>query len=215
MNLARRGAVFVVGFLKSYGPSSMKKLLWDKEFSGTKWDFIDNTVGDCVYAPLEKYAKNGRILDLGCGPGNTANELDSSAYGTYVGVDISEAALTKAKKRTEKNGRTGKNSFVREDFVNYAPSEKFDVILFRESIYHVPMGKIKETLDRFSNYLNDGGVIIVRIALSDGTGVREKQRPAEMVRIMETEFDLVERFQHEGEYRPTVLILKPRRKSQG
>jgi SAM-dependent methyltransferase len=213
MNIAKRGVVFVVGFLKSYGPSNMKKLLWDKEFSGTKWDFIDNTAGDCVYAPLEKYAKNGSILDLGCGPGNTANELDSGAYESYVGVDISEAALTKARKRTEENGRTAKNSFLQGDFINYEPSQKFDVILFRESIYHVPMGKIKETLDRFSKYLSDGGVFVIRIALSDGTGVKEKPRPAGMVRVMETEFDLVERFQHEGKYRPTVLVLKPRRKN--
>jgi SAM-dependent methyltransferase len=213
MNIAKRTAVFVVGFLKSYGPTSLKKVLWDKEFSGTKWDFIDDTAGDCVYAPLEKYAKSGSILDLGCGPGNTANEVAEGSYQHYVGVDISEEALAKAKKRTTQVGREGKNVFVQGDFINYEPSQKFDVILFRESIYHVPMGKIKETLDRLSKYLDDDGVFVVRIALSDGTGTREKPRPASMVRIMETEFDLVERFQHEGKYRPTVLVLKPKRRN--
>ena len=88
----------------SYGPSGIKKRLWDKEFSSTKWNFIDNTMGDCVYPFLEKYANNGNILDLGCGPGNTANELAASAYKTYIGVDISEAALEKATKRTQENG---------------------------------------------------------------------------------------------------------------
>lgn len=210
MNIAKRTAVFLVGFLKSYGPTNLKKVMWDKEFAGTKWDFIDDTAGDCVYAPLEKYAKKGSILDLGCGPGNTANELNASAYQSYVGVDISEEALAKARRRTTQTGRDGKNVFVLADFINYKPTQKFDIILFRESMYHVPMGRIKETLDRLSAYLNDGGLFVVRIALSDGTGVKEKTRPAGMVRIMETEFEVVERLQHEGKYRPTVLVLKPK-----
>lgn len=211
MNIARRGVVFLVGFLKSYGPTGMKKVLWDKEFAGTKWDFIDDTAGDCVYAPLQKYARNGSILDLGCGPGNTANELAEATYQRYVGVDISDQALAKGRRRTLETGRDGKNFFVQGDFINFKPTEKFDVILFRESIYHVPMGRIKETLDRLSQYLKDGGVFLVRIALSDGTGVLEKARPASMVRIMETEFIVVEKFQHEGKYRPAVLVLKPKR----
>jgi len=83
--------------LKSYGPSTLKKRLWDAEFEGGKWNFIDDTRGDCVYGYLEKYGRQGSILDLGCGQGNTANELVDSAYRTYVGVDISEAALEKGR----------------------------------------------------------------------------------------------------------------------
>ena len=102
MYIVDRTLTFARGFIASYGPSGIKKRLWDKEFSGTKWDFIDNTVGDCVYPYLEKYARNGNILDLGCGPGNTANELAASVYQSYIGVDISEAALAKAVKRPGK-----------------------------------------------------------------------------------------------------------------
>src|SRR5205823_11609982 len=40
---------FMRGFLKSYGPSIVKKRLWDEEFSGGHWNFIDETSGDCVY----------------------------------------------------------------------------------------------------------------------------------------------------------------------
>ncbi len=100
MYVVNRALTFVRGFIMSYGPSGIKKQLWDKEFYGPKWDFIDNTVGDCVYSYLEKYARNGNILDLGCGPGNTANELAANVYQSYVGVDISEAALEKAAKRS-------------------------------------------------------------------------------------------------------------------
>jgi hypothetical protein len=75
MYIVRRTLTFVRGFLLSHGPVKVKKALWNMEFSGGKWNFIDETSGDCVYAHLEKHARGGDILDLGCGPGNTANEL--------------------------------------------------------------------------------------------------------------------------------------------
>jgi SAM-dependent methyltransferase len=213
MKMMDRTTNFVVAALKSYGPSRVKKLLWDKEFSGSKWNFIDNTAGDCVYRNLEKYANNGSILDLGCGPGNTANELVATVYESYVGVDISQAALEKARKRTVKNGREAKNVFFQGDFTKYEPSQKFDVILFRESMYHVPMGKIKETLDHYAKHLKKDGVFVVRMATSDNSGRREdKPRPAAMVRIMESEFDVLEKNVYEGLSRPTVLVLRPRQR---
>src|ERR1700690_1222456 len=112
MAIAERAKTIAVRAIMVYGPTSLKKWLWDKEFSGTKWDFIDNTKGDCVYTHLEKFARNGSILDLGCGPGNTANEVADATYASYVGVDISDAALAKAVRRTKECGREGKNTFA-------------------------------------------------------------------------------------------------------
>ena len=207
MNIAQRTLVLMSSFIKSYGPSNIKKLLWDKEFSGSKWNFIDNTAGDCVYHHLEKHAANGTILDLGCGPGNTANELAETAYQTYIGVDISEAALAKATRRTAENGRTHKNSFVQSDFLSYMPTEKFDVILFRESMYHVPLGQIKEILDKYSKYLKTKGVFVVRMGvLGDG---ETKKRPKMMMRVIETQFEVTEKRQYDGESGPTVIVFRP------
>lgn len=196
------------GVLKRYAPSKIKMLLWDQEFSGSHWDFIDNTAGDCVYPHLEKHLRNGSILDLGCGPGNTANELAAAAYTTYVGVDISEAALAKATKRTEENGRTGKNRFECSDFLSYRTTQQFDVILFRESMYHVPLSKVKPILDHFSKYLKDEGVFIVRMNITDGKG-SFKHRLSSAVSIMEGEFDVIEKSQY-GESGPTVIVFRPK-----
>ena len=59
MYIIERTARFVRGFLLSYGPSDIKKRIWDQEFSGSKWNFIDNTSGDCVYPFLEKTCRTG------------------------------------------------------------------------------------------------------------------------------------------------------------
>jgi SAM-dependent methyltransferase len=205
--IVERSLRFVRGALLSYGPSTIKKFFWNKEYSGGKWNFIDNTAGDCVYPPLEKYAKNGSILDLGCGPGNTATELAATAYRTYVGVDISESALAKARRRSEENGRADKNSFAQGDFLSYVPPQQFDVILFRESLYHVPLGKVKVILDRFSKYLRDDGVFIVRLYTKEQG--KSKHRPNAMIGVIETGFDVVEKYYY-GESGATVIVFRPR-----
>jgi SAM-dependent methyltransferase len=196
------------GLIKRYGPSKLKMKLWDQEFSGTHWDFIDDTSGDCVYSHLEKHLHGGSILDLGCGPGNTANELAANAYTNYVGIDISEAALAKARRRTEKDGRSGKNSFACSDFLGYRPTQNFDVILFRESMYHVPLNKVKPILDHFSKYLKDSGVFVVRMSTTDDKGAH-KPRLAAIVGVMESDFEVVEKKQY-GEVGPTVIVFRPK-----
>ena len=212
MQIVQRTLTFVRGFLLSYGPTSVKRLFWDKEFSSSKWDFIDNTLGDCVYSYLEKYAHGGDILDLGCGPGNTANELAGDAYRRYVGVDISEAALAKAVKRTRENGREQKNSFTQSDFLGYTPAQNFEVILFRESLYHVPFGQVKPILDKFSQNLKDGGVFVVRLYAGDARPGKIKWRVKRKLDLIKRKFDVVEARQFETSGYPTVLVFRPLRR---
>jgi 2-polyprenyl-3-methyl-5-hydroxy-6-metoxy-1,4-benzoquinol methylase len=206
MYIIDRTLRFTRGFLLSYGPSPIKRMFWDQEFSSGKWNFIDNTAGDCVYSHLDRYAADKNVLDLGCGPGNTANEM-APGYRSYVGVDISEAALAKARLRTEANGRTAKNSFERGDFLSFVPPQQFDVILFREAMYHVPLGKVKSILVRYSKYLTDDGVFIVRMFARENG--RNKYRPTAMISVMESEFDVVEKGHHQDSG-VTVIVFRPK-----
>jgi SAM-dependent methyltransferase len=207
MYIIDRTLRFTRGFLLSYGPTPIKKFFWDREFSNGTWNFIDETTGDCVYSHLERFAAGKSILDLGCGPGNTANEL-APVYRKYVGVDISVEALAKAQRRTEQNGRADRNSFAQGDFLSYVPPQHFDVILFREAMYHVPLGKVKEILNRFSKYLAADGVFIVRMYIVENG--KTKYRPAAMMSIMEKEFDVVDKAHYE-ESGATVIVFRPKR----
>lgn len=207
MHIAQRSLSIMRGFLKRYGPSHTKRVLWDKEFSEGHWDFIDNTIGDCVYQHIESYSRNGGILDLGCGPGNTANELAPHAYKMYVGVDISNSALSKARKRSEENDRANKNKFELGDFISYRPRQAFDVILFRESMYHVALPKVKGMLLRYAHFLTDNGVFIVRMVIRRQDG-KNKYRLNAMIDIIENNFDIIEKRQY-GEPGPTVIVFRP------
>jgi SAM-dependent methyltransferase len=209
MYIVDRSLQFVRGFLLSYGPSNIKKFFWDKEYSEEKWAFAYNTVGDCVYQHLERYTANGSILDIGCGSGNTATEM-TGTYRSYLGVDISEAALAKARRRSQECGRGDKNRFECGDFLTYVPTSKYDVILFRESMYHVPLGKVNATLDRYSAFLKEGGVFVVRMFSASRENTKSKYRPTAMLSIMESEFDVVEKGRYEVPGRPTVLVFRPK-----
>jgi hypothetical protein len=79
-------------------------------------------------------------------------------------------------------------------------------------MYHVPLGKVKATLDRYSVYLKDGGVFVVRLFASSGDRAdgKDKYRPAAMLGIMGTEFDVLEKTRYEVPGRPTVMVFRPK-----
>ena len=126
-----------------------------------------------------------------------------------MGVDISDEALAKGRRRSEETGRAGKNSFEQGDFLSYVPPKQFDVILFREAMYHVPLGKVRPVLDRFSQFLAPGGVFIVRLYLVDLNNRKDKSRPLAMMRIMEKEFAVLEKKFYEDSG-ATVIVFRPK-----
>jgi SAM-dependent methyltransferase len=195
----------VRGFLQYYGTGKVKSRLWDAEFAQGRWDCLESTPGDCVYPFIEKYANQGSILDLGCGSGSTGNEVAASAYRDYIGVDISEVAIGKAKAKSEENCRGEKNRFFQFDIASYAPAQQFDVILFRDTIYYLPTPNIPPILERYSRHLKAGGVFIVRVW--DG---KDKQR--NIVKVIEKNFQVVEKFAP-AESSVVVLVFQ-RRASQ-
>jgi SAM-dependent methyltransferase len=183
--------------LQSYGPETVKRCLWNLEFSTGRWDCLDHTPGDCVYPFVETYAHGGSILDLGCGSGSTGDELDDRTYTSYVGVDVSDVALQRARVRAERRHRTGRQHYVFSDITRYAATERYDVILYRDSIYYVPPGRIKTMLDRHSRSLKPDGVFIVRIA-------NAPDAHSEVISLIESHFRIIERraFDH-----PKAIVL--------
>ena len=199
MQVMRRARNGLRGLLQAYGTPNMKKALWNAEFSRGGWDCLDATPGDCVYPYVEKYAAGGTILDLGCGSGSTANELNISAYTNYVGVDISDVAIAKAIKKTEENGRSLKNRFFQSDFFGYESGEKYNVILFRDSIYYMPVGKILPMLKRYSQHMSDIGVFIVRLWGGGGS-----QKDQFILDAIEHNFTVVEKILSE---KPQAAVI--------
>jgi len=172
------------GLLQRYGTSSIKKRLWDREFSRGRWDCLDRMPNDCLYPHVERHANHGSVLDLGCGPGTTGTELAAEAYTCYTGVDVSQVAVEKARKRAEEHRRADKNSYLQADLISYVPNGPQDVILFGDSLYYTPVRLILSVLNRYSTYLKPSGVFVVRIYGSPYQKIMD---------IIEDHFDVVDK----------------------
>ncbi len=201
MKLAQRSWQVVRGKLQAYGTPGVRRYLWNHEFARGRWQCLDCTPGDCVYSFVEKYARQGSILDLGCGSGSTASEIAADTYSRYVGIDISDVAVGKARARTEQNGRVRKNRFLQSDILTFAPAQQFDVILLRDSIYYVPFTRIEAMLRRYASFLKESGVFIVRVL--EWTG-----KCGAILELIGTSFDVVQRDYFEN---PTaaVVVFRP------
>ncbi len=186
--------------IKRWGSLAAKKSLWDEEFGSGQWNYLERTTEDPIYPILEKYIRDGAILDMGCGSGNTANELDYAKFANYTGTDLSEVAVQKAIERTRNNGREEKAEFRCAPIEDFSPEKAYDVILFRESIFYIPVRKIKAVLDRYATYLKADGVFIVRMC--------DREKYAAIVELIATSFDVIEQKPVEGA-KDIIIVFGP------
>jgi len=198
MHATQRVRNTVRGFLQSYGTPQMKRSLWNSEFASGRWSSPERPARDFAYPYVEKYAAHGGILDLGCGSGRAASALDGTKYRNYTGVDVSDVALETARKAAAAAGRADQNRFTQSDIATYVPVERYDVILFMESLYYIPWRRIPTVLDAYSRSLTPRGVFIVRM----WTGT-DKYVP--LVRVIEEHFDVIEK--HSSDDPKAVLIV--------
>lgn len=181
--------------MQRYAATDTKKRLWDREYASGKWACLENPSGGALSGFVEKYAGQGTILDLGCGPGTTAVELAGNGYASYTGVDISEVAIQKARERSADK----RNEYRVSDIFDYVPERTCDVIVFGDSIYYVAEWRIASMLDRYSGYLNPSGVFIAWI---------RGPKPAIHATI-EKRFHVVEKHWY-GDSQVSVLVFRPR-----
>ena len=127
------------------------------------WDGLENTMGNLCLAQeaytrkLFQYLpkkKNMKILDIGGGGGETANELLQK--GHEVDIIVPSKELAKEAKKVTKGNAT----IYETTFENFKPknSKSYDVCLFSESFQYIPMDI---SLPKSSLLLNETGIILV------------------------------------------------------
>jgi SAM-dependent methyltransferase len=100
-----------------------------------------------------------RILDAGCGTGGASGWL--SQYGPVTGVDIAEAALSRAQSR-------GLRSLARAS-VDALPFQhgSFDLVTSFDVLYHLDVKDDYQALAEIARILSPGGTLLIRVPAHD------------------------------------------------
>jgi ubiquinone/menaquinone biosynthesis C-methylase UbiE len=100
-----------------------------------------------------------RILDAGCGTGGMVHWL--SRHGAVTGLDIAEAALSRAQSR-------GLQSLARGS-VDALPfqSESFDLVTSFDVLYHLSVKDDLQALHEIARVLTPGGMLLIRVPAHD------------------------------------------------
>lgn len=159
LHLKQRLARHVRGWIR--GPRQDKSH-WEMQYKNGRWSYLHQLQELGHYSVIAGYVKylkhNASILDLGCGDGILAERLDANSFSEYVGVDLSDVAISHAQTRGYPRAR-----FESADIERYTPRRSFDVIVLNESLYYLsdPVG----TLARYRQYLKPRGIFIVSMYL--------------------------------------------------
>jgi len=103
-----------------------------------------------------------RLLDAGCGDGRWSLELaERRPAWRITGIDITPADVAAAERARLALGTTNA-SFACADFLEYAPAERFDVVLAVASAHYlVEAGRGAELFRRFGDWLRPGGQLLL------------------------------------------------------
>ena len=144
-------------------PYRYDKQQWEDEFRAGGWDFLTSPLerhrNTLLAGCVDQYAPTGSVLEVGCGTGALQSSLLRNGHRAYLGVDISEAALTRAR-----SGGDSRSTFVTAPAETFEPPESYDAIVFAETLYYLddPVAQ----LVRYSRYLNPGGYLFISMALN-------------------------------------------------
>ncbi|MEN6370159.1 MAG: methyltransferase domain-containing protein [Thermotogota bacterium] len=105
--------------------------------------------------------RSGRVLELGCGGGQTAAAIADLGH-TVVAVDISPRAIDAARQRAKAHFR-GRMEPVLGDFYEIAPEDKFDVVCYFDGFGIGKDDDQRRLLRRIAGWLKRDGSALIEV----------------------------------------------------
>lgn len=120
-----------------------------QKYTDAYWD--DTSDFSFVNEILSTIPKGGKVLDIGCGPGNFTQYIKTQDF-EVEGIDISEKMLEIAKRKVPEG------IFKQMDMRSLEyENNTFDFILSSFSLIHIPSNEVISTLKEWNRVLKNGG----------------------------------------------------------
>ena len=100
---------------KIYNTKTEKELSWFQEYPAASMEFVDSV----------KLNLNSRIIDVGTGDGRFIEAMVEKGYREITALDISEAAIKRAKERLGNQSETIR--WIASDILYFEPLAKYDL----------------------------------------------------------------------------------------
>jgi SAM-dependent methyltransferase len=144
------------------GDLPLSRRAWEEQYRAGVWACLEEA-GElarygAVAAAVRRLRAGGRVLDVGCGDGLLAQHLGADGCGSYLGIDLSVAAVAAARRRT--GGAAGSGTrFAVADADDWPLRGAFDAVVLNECLYYLrePLEAARHALAA----LRPGGVLVV------------------------------------------------------
>jgi SAM-dependent methyltransferase len=169
------------------GDAPLPAETWEGQYRDGRWDYLAGEVeryrglADLVAS----HCRHPAILDAGCGDGLLVEALRKNrGYSHYLGLDLSELAVERAQRFANPTTR-----FLAADAEKFAAGERFDAIVFNESLYYFedPLG----AAERYRSLLELNGLFILSMFGS--------QRSLAILRALRQRYRVVEERLQQGQ----------------
>jgi 2-polyprenyl-3-methyl-5-hydroxy-6-metoxy-1,4-benzoquinol methylase len=139
-------------------PAAADAAEWDRQYAAGRWDYLEQLPELARHSVLAGYAAflrpGGSILDVGCGRGVLCRRLSPTSFSRYLGVDLSRSAIEGMPAVDD-----ARCTFLTADAEHYAPTERFDTIVFSEVLYYFRAPLV--AVERYRQALRDDGIMLV------------------------------------------------------
>ncbi|MEO0652470.1 MAG: class I SAM-dependent methyltransferase, partial [Planctomycetota bacterium] len=142
---------------------SSSLVVMDTEGEAREYDAMDHSGPNAAFVGrLIELGAQGRVLDIGCGPGQVAIEIAERIDGTHVvGIDLARHMLDVAQKRRARSEVEDRVSFELADAKGLPyPDHTFDVVCSNTILHHIP--DPRPFLAEAGRVLKTNGVLLVR-----------------------------------------------------
>jgi len=143
--------------IRRFGSVKLRSRAFDAKYECGDWSFQNDT--NELPELIQRYLNKGDLLIMGCGSTPVLADLEAAGLNSALGIDLSPEAIRLANRFASE-----RISFQVSDMETFESSSAYDVILFSESLYYIPLSRQVQLLQRLAGFLKANGVFIVTLA---------------------------------------------------